>query len=163
MADLAAQLAGLVTVPIHLAYDTPTLAFVIADCTAHALFVSHSQLAKVLAACAYAPTQVSHVVVIDDESAGAAAREAVANAPTVANISISLLTQLTHNVDAFAAYGEIYTGWQARDLYALSYTSGSTGVPKGVMEVAAHFQQKPSAFAVQVRLFVYIYIIYIYV
>jgi small GTP-binding protein len=155
--DLGCQLCGLVTVPIHTAYNTATMAHVLDDSGVVALFCTHTQLAAAVAAARLAhKCKVRFFVVIDDDdvSDGAARAALVAAAGAAANgvASVLLLGELTAALDARLAYGRFYENWKARDLFALSYTSGSTGTPKGVMECAEHFQQKPSANTVSYRM-----------
>jgi thioester reductase-like protein len=150
--DLGCQLCGLVTVPIHTAYNTATMAHVLDDSGVVALFCTHTQLAAAVGAARVArQCKVRFFVVIDDDDVSdGAARAALVAANGVA--SVLLLSELTAALDARLAYGRFYENWKARDLFALSYTSGSTGTPKGVMECAEHFQQKPSANTVSYRM-----------
>jgi thioester reductase-like protein len=149
--DLGCQLAGLVTVPIHTAYNAPTMAHVLDDSGVVVLFCTHSQLAPAVAAARLSTRlKLRFFVVIDDDAVtDGAARAALTAANGVA--PVLLLSALTADRDPYAAYGRFYMQWQPRDLFALSYTSGSTGTPKGVMECAKHFQQQPTAVSVCYR------------
>jgi small GTP-binding protein len=149
--DLGCQMAGLVTVPIHTAYNSATMAHVLDDSGVVALFCSHTQLAPAVAAARLGTRlKLRFFVVIDDEAVSdSAARAALTADNGVA--PVLLLSELTADRDPYSAYGRFYLNWQPRDLFALSYTSGSTGTPKGVMECAKHFQQQPTAVSVCYR------------
>lgn len=101
------------------------LAFIVADCNAHALVIPARQLSQMaveLSACA----DLAHLVVADDVAA---------LAPAAAGI-LALAGKTIHSLHALLAEHPATAPANPTisiDLASLVYTSGSTGQPKGVM------------------------------
>jgi long-chain acyl-CoA synthetase len=122
IADLAIMTAGAITVPAYVTHTVDDHRHVLANSGAHAVFVSKPALsARVLAAA----NQVDsvHTVIAIEPTAGQAS-------------AVDLLSweeMLARGRERPDDTGEIVAGIEPDDTACLIYTSGTGGIPKGVM------------------------------
>ena len=124
--DLAAQMCGLITVPLFPALPGGQIVPILQDCGARLLWVSGaSQLKKVASARAELP-ELHHVLLFDaDTKEGEAMGDGT-------------LAELETKGEGYAranptTYEATWPATQADDVATIIYTSGTTGEPKGVM------------------------------
>jgi long-chain acyl-CoA synthetase len=135
IADFACLLIGAVVVPLYPTLTGDQIAHMLRDSGTRAIFVStQQQLEKILAIRAQTPLE--HVVLMDPQDA----------CPVVQmqDLMLSGPESRDANLDSLAR------GIGPEDLATLLYTSGTTGVPKGVMlthgNLAANFLCSLNAF-----------------
>jgi len=135
IADFASLLVGAVVVPLYPTLTGEQVAHMLRDSGTRAIFVStQQQLDKILAIRAQTPLE--QIVLMDPQEGSPAIRmqDIMLSGPTARD---SALDALAHEI-------------RPEDLATLLYTSGTTGVPKGVMlthgNLAANFLCSLNAF-----------------
>lgn len=118
--DFAAQILGVVDVPIYPTLTSEQMRFILKDSGAKLAFVStNEQLSKLLAD--RADTDIKTVVVMDEPQQ--------ANAGVIGMTSLYGSKEFVRNAELDAIGKSI----RPDDLATIIYTSGTTGTPKGVM------------------------------
>jgi long-chain acyl-CoA synthetase len=125
MADLAVLATGGVDVPIYTTQALDQVEYILADSGARAIFVSSAFLAQALAIKARVPS-LEFVIALDRVDQRGAAQ-------AIVGLDDLLAQGRALDQSDRGLYEKMWKAVAAEDLATLLYTSGTTGIPKGVM------------------------------